>query len=98
MSNDRASKFSLPCCTNFQTSEEKQNVAFIPYPADTELEFSDSVVQVKLGSRNVHVVVSNPTNQPVILEKRLVLGSIETVSAIIPWASMRKTQIVGLNP
>ena len=87
-----ASKTVLPpntrcrvkCRTRFEASEPKQNVAFTPNPSDTEIEMNESLIQVKLGKRNTHVVVTNPTNHPITLDRGLVLGSVESVSAIIP--------------
>ena len=78
------SRCRVKCRTRFETSESKQNVTFTSYPSDGELEIPDSVVQVKMGKRCVNVVVTNPTNRPVTLEKGWVLGSVEAVSAIIP--------------
>ena len=58
------SRCRVKCRTEFGTSQSRQNVLFTPYPVDSDLEVSDSVVQVKLGNRGMHVVVSNPTNHP----------------------------------
>ena len=74
----------VKCRTGFRSAEEKQNVIFSPYPMDRELEMSDSVLQIKPGQSRVHVVVTNPTNHPMSLEKGLVLGSVESLSAVIP--------------
>ncbi len=78
------SRYRIKCRTDFEASEVKQNVLFTPYPMDGDLELSDLVAQVKIGRRNVHVVVTNPTNREITLEKGTVLGSVESVSAIIP--------------
>ena len=78
------SRCRVKCRTEFGTSQSRQNVLFTPYPVDSDLEVSDSVVQVKLGNRGVHVVVSNPTNHPITLERGVVLGSVESISAMIP--------------
>ena len=56
------SQCRVKCRTKFEVSEPKQNVTFTPYPLDREFETSDSVVEMKLGKRSVHVVVRNPTN------------------------------------
>ena len=74
----------VKCNTKFTTSEVKQNAIFTPYPRDSELEMAESVVEVKMGRRKVNVVVTNPTNQPITLEKGTVLGSVESFSAVIP--------------
>ena len=79
-----SSRCRVKCRTKFETSGTRQNVIFTPFPADSEIELSDSVVQVQLGKRTVHVVVSNPTNYPLTLEKGCVLGAIESLSALIP--------------
>ena len=78
------SRCRVKCRTNYETAQIRENVAFTPYPADTELDVQESVIHVKLGRKAVHVVVANPTNQPITVEKGLVLGTIEAVSAIIP--------------
>ena len=78
------SQCRVKCRTKFEVSEPKQNVTCTPYPLDREFETSDSVVEMKLGKRSVHVVVRNPTNRTITLERGLVLGSIESVSAIVP--------------
>ena len=78
------SRCRVKCRTAFETAENRENVVFNPYPADSELEMSESVVQVKLGRKTVHVVVSNPTNQPITVGKGKILGTIEALSAIIP--------------
>ena len=77
-------RYRIKCRTDFEASQVKQNVLFSPHPVDGDLELSDSVVHVKLGSKSVHVVVANPTNKEIVLEKGTVLGSIECVSAIVP--------------
>ena len=84
------SRCRVKCRSNFETAQGRENVAFTPYPADTELEISESVVQVMLGRKTVHVVVSNPTNQPITVEKGMVLGTIEAVSAVIPIGPSEK--------
>ena len=40
-----------------------------PYPADTEVEISTSLIQVKLGQKTILVLVSHSTNQPITVEK-----------------------------
>ncbi len=98
------SRCRIKCRTEFEASELKQNVLFTPHPMDSELELSDSVVQVKLGRRNMHVVVSNLTNKDITLERGTVLGSVENVSAIIPIllpeekkGRKKQTQVQSLN-
>ena len=74
----------VKCRTRFDTAEERQNVLFSPHPLDSELEMTDSVVQIKMGKRKVHVMVTNPSNMPVTLDRGAVLGSIQPVSAMVP--------------
>jgi hypothetical protein len=74
----------VKCFTDFEIAQARRNVIFTAYPSDVESELSDSVVEVKLGNRGVHVVVSNPTNFPLTLEKRTILGCVESVAAMVP--------------
>ena len=86
------SKFVLPphsrckvrCHTDFETTDGVQSVLFSPYQLDSELEFAESVAKVTLGRPVVNIVVSNPTNKSYVLQKGLVLGSVEAVSAVMP--------------
>ena len=87
------SRCKVRCHTDFQTDEAKQNVLFSPNILDSQLEFMELVVEVKRGKSTVNVVVANPTNQSYVLEKGLVLGAVEAVSAVIPVAPKKeKTQ------
>ena len=83
------SRCKIRCHTNFQTADDKQSVLFSPNLLDSELEFTESVAQVKRGKPIVNIVVSNPTNQSYVLRKGLVLGSVEAVSAVIPLMPRR---------
>ena len=76
----------LKCKTGFEVSEMEENVMFSPdLVLDSELEFQDSVSQLKIGrTPYIHVVVSNPTSVEHVIEKGVVVGSVETVSAVIP--------------
>ena len=47
------------------------------------------------GKRNVNVVVTNPTNSPVVIKKGLILGSVESVSAVVPLGSGDESGMVG---
>ena len=64
-------------------SEVELKRGYVPV-GDHVLEVSESVTKAKLGRGYIHVVVSNPTNNPILLEKGVTLGSIEAVSAVIP--------------
>ena len=78
------SRCKIRCRTSFRTDEPKQNLLFSPNILDSELEFVESVVEVKRGNPNVNIVVSNPTNKPYVLKKGLSVGGVEAVSAVIP--------------
>jgi hypothetical protein len=78
--------------TRFDSSGTRQNLIFTPYPSDTELEMLESVVQLKSGKRNVHVVVTNPTKFPVS-EERLCVGFSGKVSAVVPLGSGEVTEM-----
>ena len=81
------SRCRVDCRTHYVAAGSCENLVFSPYPLDMELEMSESVVKLKRGKRSVQVVVSNPTNTPMVLNKGLVLGSVESVSAIVPLGS-----------
>ena len=74
----------IKCRTDFKTDEQKQSVLFSPNIFDSEVEFVESVAEVKFGRPSINVVVSNPTNKPFVIKKGLVLGSVEAVSAVVP--------------
>ena len=81
------SRCRVDCRTRFEAPVDCQNLLFTPYPSDMEFELSESVVRLKRGKRKVHVVVTNPTNSPLSLKKGLVLGSVESVAAVVPLGS-----------
>ena len=78
------SRYKIKCKTGYRTSQPEESVLFSPNILDSELDIAESVTKVKLGRGCVHVVVSNPTDNPVVLEKGVTLGSIEAISAVIP--------------
>ena len=78
------SRYKVKCKTGYRTSTSEESVMFSPNVLDSELDISESVTKVKLGRGCVHVVVSNPTDNPVVLGKGVTLGSIEAISAVIP--------------
>ena len=53
---------------------------------------------MKLGKRSVNVVISNPTNSPITLEKGHILGAVESVSAIIPISPAETQKEQSANP
>ena len=81
------SRCRVDCRTRYNSLEDRQTLLFSPYPSDMEFELSESVVHLKRGKRKVHVVVTNPTNAPMSLKKGLILGSVESVSAVVPLGS-----------
>ena len=89
------SRYRVACRTRLVSEEPNQNVIFSPYPWDMELEMSESVVCLKRGKRTVQVVVTNPTNSPLVLKKGLVLGSLESVSAVVPVGSADDSDLVN---
>ena len=78
------SRCKIKCRTKYRASELEESVVFTPNPIDSELEMESVVTTVKLGRGHTQIVVRNPTNFPVILDKSIVLGSIESISAVIP--------------
>ncbi len=78
------SRYKVKCKTGYRASELEESVMFSPNPLNSELEMEDLVTKVRLGRGYTHVVVKNPTNKPLVLDKGAVLGSIESVSAVIP--------------
>ncbi len=78
------SRCRIKCRTKYRASELEESVMFSPNPLDTELELEELVTKVKLGRGHTQIVVKNPTNGPLVLDKGIVLGSIEAVSAVIP--------------
>ena len=78
------SRCSIKCKTNYRASEPEESVMFSPNALDSEVEMEEIVTKVKLGRTHTHVVVTNPTNSHVLIDKGTVLGSIEAVSAVIP--------------
>ena len=51
---------------------------------DSELVLEESVTKAKLGRGHVHVVANNPTNNPIVIERGITIGSISSISAVIP--------------
>ena len=78
------SRCKIKCSTRYRASEPVESVMFTPNPMDSELVFSESIIRAKLGRGHVSVVVQNPTNSEIVLDKGVTLGSIEIVSAVIP--------------
>ena len=85
----------VKCKTKYRTSEPNQCVLVSPNLFGTELELTESIANVQLGRGSVHVVVSNPTNSPIVLQKGILLASIEAVSAVIPILSGEPTTAQG---
>ena len=64
-----------------------------PILLESELEVAESVATVRIGRQNVHIVVSNPTDEPIVLEKNLPLVSLEPVSAVIPLMAAKPSKV-----
>ena len=91
------SRFKVKCRTKYRASEPIESVLFTPNVLENELELTETVTRAKLGRGYVHVVVVNPTNNPLVLEKGVVLGSIEAVSAVIPLMPSDLTSESGVE-
>jgi hypothetical protein len=78
------SRCQVKCRTKYRASEVEESVMFTPNPIDTELELEEIVTKMKLGRGHTQIMVRNPTNFPVVLDKGVTIGSIEAVSAVIP--------------
>ena len=78
------SRCRVKCKTKLCATEPCQSVVFSPDLLDGELEFAESVVSLKMGRSRVNVVVSNPTPVPQVLERGVVLGSVEVAAAVVP--------------
>ena len=77
-------RYKLKCKTAFRASDPEESVLFTPHPMDSELVLDESVTKAKLGRGHVHVVVNNPTNNPIVIGRGVTIGSISSVSAVIP--------------
>ena len=64
-----------------------------PILLDMELELAESVAMVRIGRANIHVVVSNPTDEPIVLSKNVPLVSVEPVSAVIPLMAAEPSKL-----
>ena len=79
------SRCRVKCKTGLKTSEKEQAVLFTPELLDSELECEESISKLKIGRTSfITVMVSNPTNSEKWIEKNVVLGSVENISAVIP--------------
>ena len=87
------SRYKVRCRTGFQASELNQSVFVSPILLGTELEVAESVATVRIGRQIVHIVVSNPTDEPIVLEKNSPLASVEPVSAVIPLMVLNPSKV-----
>lgn len=79
------SRCRIKCRVKIPASTPNQSVAFTCREFENELQLTDSVSQIHLGKTpSVQVVVVNPTNEKMVIAKNTILGSVETVSAVIP--------------
>ena len=74
----------IKCRTGFRAAVPTQSVMVSPLLLDSGLELVDAVSSVKLGSSVMHVMVSNPSDAPLVLDKGVCLATVEAVSAVIP--------------
>ena len=81
------SRCRVKCRTKLAATTPNETVIFSPEMLETELEMTESVSTIHLGrTPTVHVIVTNPTNQEKVIHKGMVLGSVETVSSVVPIA------------
>ena len=75
------------CVVRDRCDEDEQTVYFSPKlnMDDEDLEFLETVTTLRRGRTNhVFVEVMNKTNHDMVLNKGLVMGSIHSVSAVVP--------------
>ena len=87
----------LPHHPRKKLSEPVESVTCTPNILDSELELEEIVTKVKLGRTYSHVVVTNPTNSTLILDKGIVLGSIEAISAVVPISPNEELKENGIE-
>ena len=75
----------IKCKSDFIATEAEVSVLFSPNVLIEEMEVHESVSKVHLGrSSYIYVVVVNPTSGEKMVDKGMVLGSVEAISAVIP--------------
>ena len=88
-------KVQLKCRVKTKCDDAEQTVYFSPQLSenDEELTFSETVCKLKRGRTN-HVVVDvmNLSNKEKVLKRGTVIGSVHSVSAVIPMVRWADTQ------
>ena len=75
----------IKCKTGLMCSEVEETVLFSPDLLDSELEFQESIGTIKQGrTPYIHIVVCNPTSVQKVIDKGVVVGSVESISAVMP--------------
>ena len=79
------------CRVKVQSNDDEQAVCFVPRVAvsDHELAFSETVSSLKRGRTNYVVVdVLNDTKKELLLSKGEIIGSVHSVSAVMPLVNV----------
>ena len=75
----------LKCKTGLKCSEVEETVLFSPDLLDSELEYQESISKLKQGrTPYINIVVLNPTSVSKVVEKGVVVGSVECISSVMP--------------
>ena len=79
-------RVQMKCRVKAQGNDEEQTVYFLPRISENDpVTLSETVSTLRRGRTNyVYVDVINATNQDQMVEKGVILGSIHSVSAVIP--------------
>ena len=82
----------IKCRTKFKTTSAKDSVIFTPETLEDELEMTESVSSLHHGrTPYLHVVVTNPTDVDRVIPVGMVLGSVESVSSVVPISPKKRT-------
>jgi hypothetical protein len=91
-------KVQVRCRVKVQSNDDEQAVCFVPCMAesDQELAFSETVSNLRRGRTNYVVVdVLNDTKKEMTLSKGVVIGSIHSVSAVMPLVNLGGKNLGG---
>jgi len=82
------SLYKVKCKTRIPVEQKERSVMFSPNlecNLDNDLVIHESLVHVKKGrTPYIYISVINPSNHPIVIAKRTVIGSVHDISAIIP--------------
>ncbi|KAJ0032062.1 hypothetical protein NQD34_002143 [Periophthalmus magnuspinnatus] len=98
----KQSHIQVECRVAAQPFKQDMTVLFEPdlnpqWPDN--LEFFDSLVTVKKGTLPVITVdVSNPTDHEIVLVGRTVVGTVQTITAVLPDQVFEKATVAAVNP